>query len=238
MLLIRTIPCIRSNVQCKIRVQACILLSGCQINFGIRILQCLVLLLFALTVSAQETAATAPPKYTPHYSEEGADSCLRCHAGGEMRAIQDGPHFNLQNPGTPAVHHYCESCHGPGSIHVSRAHGGRGYPPLTEFGRGKDKAPRDEQLTACMQCHGTEGEVRKTIGFYGSPHDRRTINCSTCHTVHIRVDPIKDREEQAATCYRCHRRMRTGHTQFEAESMNIHVLKCSDCHNVHLPLPE
>jgi hypothetical protein len=32
--------------------------------------------------------------------------------------------------------------------------------------------------------------VRKIIGFIGSPHDRKNINCSTCHTVHAEVDPI------------------------------------------------
>jgi DmsE family decaheme c-type cytochrome len=202
------------------------------------LLLCLAMSLFELTVSAQETDTSTPRKRTPHYSAEGAEACLLCHSGGEMRAVQLGPHFNLQNPGAPAAHHYCESCHGPGSIHVSRAHGGRGFPPLTEFGKGDDKAPRDEQLAACMQCHGTVGEVRKTIGYYGSPHDRKNINCSTCHTVHAKSDPIIEREEQAETCYRCHRKMKTAHPQFDAGSMNIHVLKCSDCHDVHRPLPQ
>ena len=50
------------------------------------LLLCLAMSLFALTVSAQETADSAPRKRTPHYSEEGAESCLRCHSGGEMRA--------------------------------------------------------------------------------------------------------------------------------------------------------
>jgi DmsE family decaheme c-type cytochrome len=201
-------------------------------------LLCLALSLLWLTVSAQEPTASVPEKRTPSYSEEGAESCLRCHSGGEMRAVQSGPHFNLQSPGAPAAHHYCESCHGPGSIHVSRAHGGRGFPPLTRFGRGEGMSPRDEQLAACMQCHGVAGEVRKTIGFYGSPHDRRSINCSTCHTVHVGTDSIRDRAGQAASCFRCHRSMKSGHPQFDAESMNVQVLRCSDCHDVHRPLPE
>ena len=67
-------------------------------------LLCLAIPLFALNVPAQETADTPRHVRTPNYSEEGAESCLRCHAGGEMRAIQDGPHFNLQNPGAPAAH--------------------------------------------------------------------------------------------------------------------------------------
>jgi DmsE family decaheme c-type cytochrome len=205
------------------------------------LLLCLAVLLLVaaaqVTVSAQEPGDPVPRKRTPSYSDEGAASCLRCHSGPEMRAVQSGPHFNLQYPGAPTALHYCESCHGPGSIHVSRAHGGRGFPPLTEFGRGSDKAPREEQIAACMQCHGTAGEARKMIGFYGSPHDRRNINCSTCHTVHAASDPINNREEQAATCYRCHRKQRTGHPRFESPSMDIDVLPCSACHDVHRPLP-
>jgi DmsE family decaheme c-type cytochrome len=201
------------------------------------LLLCLLLTVLSTAASAQETADPARQLRTPSYSEKGAASCLLCHSGPDMRAVQLGPHFNLQNPGAPAAHHYCESCHGPGSIHVSRAHGGKGFPPLTEFGKGAERAPRDEQLAACLQCHGTEGAVRKTIGFIGSPHDRKNINCSTCHTVHAESDPINDREEQAATCYRCHRKMKTEHPRFESKSMDIDVLPCSACHDVHRPLP-
>lgn len=201
-------------------------------------LQCLFLVLFASPAMAQDTSEPAHSTRTPSYTEEGAAACLRCHSGSEMRAIQAGPHFNIKNPGAPASNQYCESCHGPGSIHVSRAHGGRGFPPLIEFGRGKDKSPRDVQLNACMQCHGAEGEVSRIIGFYGSPHDRKSINCSTCHTVHAALDPISERETQVATCYRCHRKVKTDHPRFGSASMNIDVLKCSDCHDVHRPLPE
>jgi len=200
-------------------------------------LQCLVLVLFALSAMAQETSEPAHGKRTPSYTTEGAAACLRCHSGNEMRAVQAGPHFNPENPGIPALQHGCESCHGPGSIHISRAHGGQGFPPLLAFGRGKDKAPRDAQINACMQCHGAEGAVRKTIGFFGSPHDRKSINCSTCHTVHAVEDPIRERGQQQATCYRCHRKAKTEHPQFEAASMDIRLLKCSDCHDVHRPLP-
>lgn len=202
------------------------------------LLLCLALSLVTMTVAAQGTVDPARQKRTPSYSEEGAAGCLRCHSGPQLRAVQSGPHFNLRNPGAPAAQHYCESCHGPGSIHVSRAHGGKGFPPLTQFGRGPETSPRDEQLARCLNCHGTEGAVRKTIGFVASPHDREHINCSTCHTVHAEVDPVDDREEQGRICYRCHSRMRTDHPRFEARSMDIDALSCSSCHDVHRPLPE
>ena len=197
----------------------------------------LVLALSAASATAQDDADTARRHRTPTFTEEGAAACLRCHSGPEMRAIQSGPHANLRSPAAPGDHHYCESCHGPGSIHVSRAHGGKGFPPLTKFGRGPDRAPREEQLAACLNCHGAEGAVRETIGYIGSPHDRKNIICSTCHAIHAESDPVNDRDRQAALCYRCHRKQQTGHPRFTSASMDIDRLPCSACHDVHRALP-
>jgi DmsE family decaheme c-type cytochrome len=183
---------------------------------------------------AGETDSPPAAKRTPSYTGGGAEACLRCHSGEKMRAIALNPHGNAENPEAPAAAQACESCHGPGSIHVSRAHGGRGFPPLTTFGRGSDIAPREEQLHACLGCHAHETTGTQKIAFFGSVHDRRTINCSTCHQVHVESDPLGDREQQAATCYRCHRRQKDEHPRFEGKSINFDALSCSTCHDVHL----
>jgi len=201
------------------------------------LLLCFVLTFSAAAAAARDAGDPASYQRTPSYSEEGAVGCLRCHSGPEMRTVQSGPHFNVQKPAAPAARNYCEACHGPGSIHVSRAHGGKGFPPLTKFGRGPDRAPREEQLAACLDCHGAEGAVRKTIGFIGSPHDRNNINCSACHTIHAESDPVNNRDQQAALCYRCHRKQQTDHPRFTSASMDIDRLPCSACHDVHRPLP-
>jgi DmsE family decaheme c-type cytochrome len=199
----------------------------------------LLLFLSVSPVYPEETESAAPAKRTPIFTEEGAEACLRCHSGEKMRAIASNVHGNADNPHTPASAQACEACHGPGSIHASRAHGGRGFPPLTTFGRGSDVSPRDEQLQACLGCHSGAGTGRAHIGFFGSVHDRRTINCSTCHQVHVETDPITDKDQQATTCFRCHRRQREEHPRFEGKSINFDALSCSTCHDVHLAsLPE
>ena len=121
------------------------------------ILTCL-LIIGSVPMYADETSEPPRKKRTPTYTQGGAEDCLRCHSGEKMRAVQAGPHGNADHPAAPAAGQACEACHGPGSIHISRAHGGRGFPPLTVFGRGADAAPREEQLRACLGCH-SSGEA-------------------------------------------------------------------------------
>jgi DmsE family decaheme c-type cytochrome len=175
---------------------------------------------------------------TPKLTGEGDKSCLRCHSGEAMRAIAQSVHGNRENPNTPLAKHGCETCHGPGSIHVSRAHGGRGFPPLTEFGRGPRAAPREKQLQACLFCHDHAGTGKKTIVFIGSAHDRGPISCSTCHLAHVAMDPMKDRVQQQETCFRCHRKVKEDHPQVRNRDVNFDRISCGACHKVHKPKAE
>lgn len=172
---------------------------------------------------------------TPVYTKQGTESCLRCHSGEKIRAVAASPHGDSQIPGTPATAHGCESCHGPGSIHISRAHGGRGFPPLTRFGRSKNSSPREEQLHACLACHDDESMGQKQIEFIGSAHDRPNIYCSNCHTAHAESDPMKDRETQEKNCSRCHKSDIRKHPRFEDKSIDFDALSCASCHDVHAP---
>jgi DmsE family decaheme c-type cytochrome len=197
---------------------------------------CVFLLFFFFQAShayAEEAESSPAATRTPSFADGGSEACLRCHSGEKMRAIVSSPHGDTETPGSPFAEHGCESCHGPGSIHVSRAHGGRGFPPLTTFGRGKDVSPREEQIHACLACHANENTGARRIGFIGSVHDKRTINCSTCHKAHVETDPISNKDQQAKICYRCHRKQKEEHPRFEGKSINFDALSCSTCHDVH-----
>jgi DmsE family decaheme c-type cytochrome len=198
-----------------------------------RILTPLLLLTAGLGLSAGVLAQTAS-KRAPQLSLKGAESCLFCHSDEKIQAVQDGPHRSA--PDSRMGTQGCESCHGPGSFHVSRAHGGAGFPPLIEFGRRSSAAPREAQLEACLHCHREKVGDSEAIVFLGSPHDITRINCSTCHESHTARDPILiDMQAEDRNCNRCHRRIRAEHKRFEERGIDFDSLACSACHDVHSP---
>jgi predicted CXXCH cytochrome family protein len=168
----------------------------------------------------------------PSFTEEGAASCYLCHAGESMRAMSDSVHGNPDNPLSPAALQECESCHGPGSIHISRAHGGRGFPPLIVFGYGDGAASRDAQVGACMYCHDGHNGTEAVI-FEGTVHDRMTVNCSACHRAHVRSDPVMERGSQAPVCLACHKAQEQGHPLVGRKVPDFSRMGCAGCHRVH-----
>ena len=174
---------------------------------------------------------------TPSFTEAGAQSCLTCHAAEKMRAIAGSAHGDPEHPKSPAALQQCETCHGPGSIHVSRAHGGKGFPPLTVFGYGKGAASRNEQVAVCMECHRGDNDI-KSVVYEGTLHDRMIINCSACHTAHIGPDPVLERKNQPQICFRCHIKQKDEHPRTGSRVPDFDRMGCAGCHRVHrLPEP-
>lgn len=174
----------------------------------------------------------------PTYTAEGEEACHRCHTGAQMRSAAENAHGNIDHPQTPATMHGCESCHGPASIHVSRAHGGRGFPNLIEFGVGRDKSDRDVQLDACLGCHADPNIGPRVIYFRGSSHDHKPIVCSHCHDAHAAIDPMKDRDHQSETCFKCHRKVREEHPLVRKRPVPFDRISCGACHDVHAAVGE
>lgn len=175
---------------------------------------------------------------TPSYTEGGAESCLTCHSGEKMRAMTASVHSDPEHPKSPALLQECETCHGPGSIHVSRAHGGKGFPPLTVFGYGKDAASRNDQIAVCMGCHKGDEDI-KSVPFEGTLHDKMIINCSACHTAHAEADPVLERKNQPEVCFGCHLKQKEEHPKTGSRVPDFNRMGCAGCHRVHrLPKPD
>jgi hypothetical protein len=120
--------------------------TGSVLNRYARLLGPLAGFLMFSSASAQQTDP-APDPLQPQYTENGAEKCLLCHAETRMTLIATTPHGSKTNPNTSFAQHGCETCHGKGSLHVSRSMRGKGRPPMIAFGEGKH-TPLAEQAFA------------------------------------------------------------------------------------------
>jgi len=197
------------------------------------LLLCMLFLTFGGVAIAEEPVPPQTVTRTASYTEDGSEGCLRCHSGEKMRAVANSSHGNMENLFTPLASQGCEACHGPGSIHESRAHGGAGFPKLINFGRGKNFSPRDQQIEACLACHEDADGGTHVIEWHSSSHNRKSMNCSTCHIVHQEMNPMRDMEMQVNKCNRCHKKDIAAHEHFEEKNIDFDSLSCGTCHNVH-----
>ncbi|WP_455221369.1 multiheme c-type cytochrome [Kaarinaea lacus] len=161
------------------------------------------------------------------FTAEGVERCLQCHAGERMKLMAKTVHGNKNNPLTPYSIKGCESCHGPGSLHVSRAGGGTGFPLLMAFKQGE---PREQHLEACLSCHGKELGKRQAMKWKGYIHDGIGMTCVNCHQLHTTNDPMKDQQKQREKCAQCHAKQLDTHKKM---GISLDKMKCFGCHDVH-----
>ena len=191
-----------------------------------------VLLLFYSFASVHADEDTTSRRNPPNaqYTEAGVEGCMGCHAGERMTLMAETAHGNKENPYTPYATYGCESCHGPGSLHSSRARGGVGFPALMTFRQGES---RELQNKACTGCHGKYLGERVGMKWDGSLHQLRGITCNYCHQVHSASDEMRDQDLQRERCSKCHSRKIEQHADFASAGVEFERLSCSTCHDVH-----
>lgn len=154
----------------------------------------------------------------------GSDTCANCHE--ELtRTFATATHAVLVAHGENAHAIGCESCHGPGGIHVES--GG---------GKGSIVNPRRSSET-CYECHlDKRGEFSLPYAHPVShgPLDRTgaAMACADCHSLH-EGDAVNGGgtsiEKQNDLCLSCHPAQR-GPFVFEHEAIRE---GCVTCHNPH-----
>lgn len=181
----------------------------------------------AMPVLAQSGANPGPQA---KFTEDGTERCLKCHGGERITVIAETAHGDKDDPHAPFAQQGCESCHGPGSLHVSRARGGAGFPALLRFQRGE---PVAKQNGACLDCHAKDMAGVKGMEWSGSLHDTGRMTCVSCHKVHAQVDSMTFIEEQSKNCARCHKEQIARHPTFADKGIVFDQLTCFDCHDIH-----
>jgi DmsE family decaheme c-type cytochrome len=202
-------------------------------NFLPVFLRLLMLGMICIAVFPQSTEAQdggANGGVAAQFTAEGAERCLHCHAGERMMIMAETAHGNADNPDAPYANQGCESCHGPGSLHVSRARGGRGFPALITF----DTADTTQRQTeACVDCHANDMGDLAGMEWIGSAHDTDDMTCVSCHEAHRVGNPLTAKDEQLEICAACHKGDIASHPRFEDKGIVFDRLSCSDCHDVH-----
>jgi len=181
-------------------------------------------------VTAEAQTSRARTQADAQFTAGGTQRCLDCHGGESMEVMAETPHGNVDDPHTPFAKQGCESCHGPGSLHVSRAAGGAGFPVLLRF---NDEGVVAEQTAACIGCHANDMGDLLGMEWTGSEHDTNEITCINCHQLHSTESPLADRTTQRETCAGCHEEQIAAHPTFADKGIIFDKLSCFDCHDVH-----
>ena len=169
--------------------------------------------------AAQTDSATKGASEAPKAEYVGTETCATCHAK-QYEEFRHSTHARISIPGDKANAQGCETCHGPGSLHVE-AGGGRGVGGIIN--------PRKDPST-CFACHlDKKAEFRLP---YHHPVMEGKMSCADCHNPHgedVRPWSSTTMKDINEACFKCHKDQR-GPFVWEHEALRE---GCTTCHKVH-----
>jgi len=194
--------------------------------------------------SAQTSAGSQSSDYV------GSDTCMACHEE-QFKSFSKTAHSRLAKANWKSERQGCESCHGPGKLHV-------------EGGGDKTKIRTFENETAkqisetCLRCHAGKEEHNS---FRRGEHWRNDVGCTDCHSPHTsshpQVQPKGDgssslqpvgpfaahasdfspthmlKKHEVLLCMSCHNETKSQFNRPFHHRVLEGAMNCSDCHNPH-----
>lgn len=159
---------------------------------------------------------------------KGDAKCTRCHDENEsypVLSIGKTKHGVMVDGRLPS----CAGCHGESETHINKPEGVKER-PKPEFPYGKrtanDVAGHNQ---ICSSCH----KGGKFMDWAGSAHGAREVSCTSCHTLHVQKDKVRDKRTQPEVCFACHKEQRVLANKPSHHPILEGKVVCSDCHASH-----
>ena len=193
--------------------------------------------------SAYGIASFAKYVEIPGATPVGAETCTTCHS--DIAA-------NFRHAFHAQQGLDCESCHGPGSLHVQ---GGGDISKIISF---RHRSANDAN-GVCLSCHAQDAKLRNWIA---GPHASNQVRCTECHQTHTyaksgakaetsfnvmtpgRVTAVENLVPEAKVilqprwqandaCLRCHESQRAQMSLPYHHPLREGKMSCGDCHDPH-----
>jgi len=151
----------------------------------------------------------------------GTDSCIPCH-DDIYRQYKKTIHYRLASSEFKWAERGCETCHGPGSLHVKSK---GAIQDILSFSR----LTPQESSEICLQCH----TGPPTMDWRANVHVQNGVGCNECHKSHKVTSAKMVYLGDPAICFTCHQDKKAQGTLPSHHPVNEGKLACGSCHNVH-----
>ena len=182
------------------------------------------LILGCAQVMEKRANVIKPPEVSPGASYVGSDTCLECHED----MADDNHNVHMKIASFEVVGGYqrgCESCHGPGSVHVDED---GDTDAIIRF--GEDGLPAEQVAGVCTTCHVVDDQMN----WPGSAHADHDVSCTVCHQVHNNVNKtLLAKGREMDLCAECHADVNSQMYMMSRHPVKDGKMDCSDCHNPH-----
>jgi len=157
---------------------------------------------------------------------EGTDACADCHEDlvKQFKGTIHGRLADFEVKGQKG----CESCHGPGSVHIENDGDTTKIIRFTNVGRQGGITP-GEASAICLRCHTKDAGM----DWRGNEHALNGVTCIDCHKIH--QDPAKGtlKKAEPQLCYQCHEDIRAKVNYPSHHPIREGKMTCTDCHDMH-----
>lgn len=187
----------------------------------VRLLPLMLILGACATGTIREKILTMPKIDGATYV--GQETCAGCHED-KATSLAGNVHGRLADFELMGAQKGCESCHGPGSLHVE---GGGDTSKIFQ----PAKLNADETAAMCTMCHSSG----KLMDWTHGQHAIADVSCTDCHTMHPQAEPLKAYLKKAdpELCYGCHQEQMAKASFPSHHPVKEGKMNCSSCHNAH-----